>query len=87
MWAKLDKKEMQRQPGSLGEKLMQVWVNEKPVVLENGNSVYALLEQLNLPLAASAIALNDAIIARSQWEITDLNDGDRIALFQAIAGG
>lgn len=66
---------------------MQVWVNEKPVVLENGNSVYALLEQLNLPLAASAIALNDAIIARSQWEITDLNDGDRIALFQAIAGG
>lgn len=66
---------------------MQVWVNEKPVVFESGKSVHALLEQLNLPLAASAIALNDAIIARSQWETTDLNEGDRIALFQAIAGG
>jgi sulfur carrier protein len=40
-----------------------------------------------MPLQATAVALNDDIVARSEWDNTLLNTGDRIALFQAIAGG
>ncbi|QSE75619.1 sulfur carrier protein ThiS, partial [Aeromonas media] len=34
-----------------------------------------------------AVALNGAVLPRSRWPDTRLNDGDEIHLFTAIAGG
>ncbi|GAL05603.1 hypothetical protein JCM19237_4676 [Photobacterium aphoticum] len=45
------------------------------------------MEQLAMPLQATAVAVNEEIVSRPSWETTVLSDGDRIALFQAIAGG
>ncbi|MGF1680817.1 sulfur carrier protein ThiS [Photobacterium minamisatsumaniensis] len=65
----------------------QLLVNDKPVDVAEGTTLVALLNQLDMPLQATAVALNDDIVARTEWETTQLNAGDRIALFQAIAGG
>ncbi|MGF1699761.1 sulfur carrier protein ThiS [Photobacterium makurazakiensis] len=65
----------------------QLLVNDKPVDVVEGTTLVALLNQLEMPLQATAVALNDDIVARTEWETTQLNSGDRIALFQAIAGG
>lgn len=67
--------------------VIQVQVNDKPVECPEGQNLTALLISLEMPLQAMAVALNDDIVARSQWDDTILNTGDRIALFQAIAGG
>ncbi|MCQ1060683.1 sulfur carrier protein ThiS [Photobacterium sp. DNB23_23_1] len=67
--------------------LIQVRVNDKPVEVPEGQSLGALLIQLEMPLQATAVALNEDIVARSEWDVTVLSTGDRIALFQAIAGG
>jgi sulfur carrier protein len=67
--------------------MIQVLVNEKPVECSLDLNLEALLTELEMPLQATAVALNDDIVARSQWGSTILNAGDRIALFQAIAGG
>jgi sulfur carrier protein len=67
--------------------MIQVLVNEKPVECSLGLNLEALLTKLEMPLQATAVALNGDIVARSQWGSTILNAGDRIALFQAIAGG
>ncbi|MGR5066650.1 sulfur carrier protein ThiS [Photobacterium sp. DNB22_13_2] len=67
--------------------LIQVQVNDKPVEVPAGQSLNALLIQLDMPLQATAVALNEDIVARNEWETTVLSTGDRIALFQAIAGG
>ena len=67
--------------------VIQVQVNDKPVECPQGQSLTALLASLEMPQQATAVALNDDIVARSQWDDTILNTGDRIALFQAIAGG
>ncbi|MCW8331137.1 sulfur carrier protein ThiS [Photobacterium sp. SDRW27] len=67
--------------------VIQVQVNEKPVECSEGQSLTALLTMLDMPLQATAVALNDDIVARSEWDSTLLSSGDRIALFQAIAGG
>ncbi len=66
---------------------IQVQVNGKPVECPEGQNLTALLTTLDTPLQATAVALNDDIVARSDWNGTLLNTGDRIALFQAIAGG
>nr|WP_240039799.1 sulfur carrier protein ThiS [Aeromonas salmonicida] len=34
-----------------------------------------------------AVALNGAVLPRSRWPDTRLNDGDELHLFTAIAGG
>jgi sulfur carrier protein len=67
--------------------MIQVLVNDKPVECSLDLNLEALLTKLEMPLQATAVALNDDIVARSQWGSTILNAGDRIALFQAIAGG
>ncbi|KLV07532.1 hypothetical protein ABT56_04530 [Photobacterium aquae] len=66
---------------------MQIVVNDKPLTVAGGTHLAGLLALLEMPLAATAVALNEDIVARGNWEDTVLNDGDRIALFQAIAGG
>ncbi len=67
--------------------MIQVLVNEKPVECLLDLNLEALLTELEMPLQATAVALNDDIVARSQWGSTILSAGDCIALFQAIAGG
>ncbi|KLV05801.1 sulfur carrier protein ThiS [Photobacterium ganghwense] len=67
---------------------IQIRVNDKPVEIPaDDTTLSALLTQLAMPLDATAVALNDEIVARSAWDATVLSAGDRIALFQAIAGG
>lgn len=66
---------------------IQIQVNDKPVDCPPEQNVTALLTTLEMPLQATAVALNDEIVARSEWDSTRLSAGDRIALFQAIAGG
>nr|WP_086938347.1 sulfur carrier protein ThiS [Thaumasiovibrio occultus] len=62
-------------------------VNEKPLTLATPATVTSLLIQLAMPEGASAVAVNQTIVARSAWDSYELNEGDDIALFQAIAGG
>ena len=62
-------------------------VNDKAMDVPQGIALQALLEQLAMPLQATAVAVNEEIVSRPMWETTVLSDGDRIALFQAIAGG
>ncbi|MBD8514776.1 sulfur carrier protein ThiS [Photobacterium sp. WH77] len=64
-----------------------VLVNDKAMQLAAQSSLQQLLEQLAMPLDATAVALNQAILGREFWADQRLNDGDEIALFQAIAGG
>lgn len=66
---------------------ISVWVNDQQIDVPDEQALTALLHQLEMPLQATAVAMNDTIIPRSEWETTRLTAGDRIALFQAIAGG
>ncbi|MGR5129598.1 sulfur carrier protein ThiS [Photobacterium swingsii] len=66
---------------------IQISVNDKPMFCSSMLNLSALLIQLEMPLQATAVAVNDDIVPRHQWDSTLLNTGDRIALFQAIAGG
>ena len=66
---------------------MQVWFNDEPLQCAEATSVAALLAQLEQQLPGVALALNEAILPRERWEEQQLQDGDRILLFQVIAGG
>lgn len=66
---------------------MKITLNDQPLELAQPLSVQALLEQLERHQLGSALAINQVIIPRADWATRQVQDGDDILLFQAIAGG
>ncbi len=66
---------------------MQIVVNGKPCTELPGMVLPALIERMQLGGRRVAVELNGAIVPRSAWPATALNDGDRLEIVHAIGGG
>jgi len=66
---------------------MQILFNDVPMTLDDTLSIIALLESLDQLKPGAALALNQQVLPREQWDTHNVQDGDRILLFQVIAGG
>jgi len=66
---------------------MNITVNENVLVIDQHCCLEQLLINLNKPLKGCALAVNQEVINRSKWAEYKLCEGDKISLFQAIAGG
>ena len=65
---------------------MKLKVNDKEV--ETGASNLSLFSQeQNLPITGSAVAVNNRMIPRSEWDSFALNEGDNILIIKAVCGG
>ncbi|MAF16532.1 MAG: thiamine biosynthesis protein ThiS [Marinomonas sp.] len=68
------------------ERLMQLYVNDEPVLSEH-NTLSALLESYVSTEQRVAVAVNQQVVPRSLWSDCLLKDNDRIDIFESIAGG
>lgn len=66
---------------------MQIFINEKPAQCEEGTTVYGLLEQESITLQNIAVAVNDTVVPREQWNTTVLGEGCRLIIIKAVQGG
>ena len=62
-------------------------VNGEPRALPPGQTVAALLGTLGLDPRKVAVERNEAIVARSRYDATPLDAGDRIEIVHFIGGG
>ena len=65
---------------------MKVMVNNKETEL-NGSTVADLVSELALPEKGVAIALQNRIVPRTQWEQQPLQEGDSLVIIKAACGG
>lgn len=65
---------------------MKVLVNNKETEL-NGSTVADLVRELALPEKGVAIALQNRIVPRTQWEQQSLQEGDSLVIIKAACGG
>lgn len=65
---------------------MIVVVNEKKVEVDDRTTVGALLASLGFPDRGVAVAMDDAVLPRSNWA-TALFDGARLEVVTAVQGG
>ncbi|ABL05099.1 sulfur carrier protein ThiS [Mycobacterium ulcerans] len=65
---------------------MIVVVNERRVEVEEQTTVAALLQSLGFPDRGIAVALDLAVLPRSDWA-TELSEGDRLEVVTAVQGG
>ena len=66
---------------------VNVNVNGEDRRVDWGTTVHALLEELNAPLRGVAVAKNGKVVRRANYAAELVEDGDRIEIIQAVAGG
>ncbi|BBU24610.1 sulfur carrier protein ThiS [Mycobacterium xenopi] len=65
---------------------MIVLVNEQRVQVDEQTTVAGLLQTLGYPDRGIAVALDQAVLPRNQWQTT-LCDGARLEVVTAVQGG
>ena len=67
---------------------MEILVNNKPEKLDAGSQLYVLLGQLGLAEKRGiAVAVNNAVISRPDWEKCVLQEKDKITIIRPTQGG
>ncbi len=67
---------------------MDIVVNNKPEKLTNGDRLSELLVQLGLfEKKGIAVAVNNNVIGKSEWEKCGLNQNDKITIIRPTQGG
>ena len=65
---------------------MKVTVNNREVETKASN-LLLLSQQLNLPPAGIAVAVNNRIVPRAEWENFTIAQGDSLIIIKAVCGG
>ena len=67
---------------------MNIYINNEPFQFEVTNTLFIVLEQRGLALRTGvAVAVNNIVVPKSNWDNTLLNDGDKILIISATKGG
>ena len=65
---------------------MKVIVNDEDVEVDEQTTVASLLARLGFPEKGIAVAVDWAVLPRSQWQTT-LSDGAKLEVVTAVQGG
>ncbi len=66
---------------------MQITVNGNNAGLEPKMSIRQYLGTCQIDLAGVVVEINQKIIKKQEWEITELKDGDIVELISFVGGG
>ena len=65
---------------------MKLKVNDKEVKT-GATNLFLFSQEQNLPTTGIAVAVNNRMIPRTEWNSFALNDGDNILIIKAVCGG
>ncbi|MDB5226278.1 MAG: thiamine biosynthesis protein ThiS [Bacteroidota bacterium] len=67
---------------------MQVIINNQSYNFEENSSLQSAIAELQMEdTSGIAVAVNEQIIPKSEWNKINLNDEDKIIIIGAVAGG
>lgn len=66
---------------------MKVFVNNESVNLDGHPILENLIKQLDLPLKGTAIAINNEVIPKNNWNTQQLHENDQLLVITATQGG
>lgn len=66
---------------------MKVRVNNKEMDLNSDFNLTQLADKLEFPLQGIAIAVNNKMIPRAEWERFTLKENDNLVIIKAACGG
>lgn len=67
---------------------MQIIINNQPYNFDENLSLQTAIAELQMEdTSGIAVAVNEQIIPKSEWDKINLNDEDKIIIIGAVAGG
>ena len=66
---------------------MYIKVNNKQQEISENTSVQQLVEQLNIPTNGIAIAINNNVVTKSEWNSKTINNNDDVLIIKSTQGG
>ena len=66
---------------------MRLMVNGEPMELDDGGTIRALLDQLDLGPGPVAVERNGDVVPRAQHVTTTLAEGDQLEIVHFVGGG
>lgn len=66
---------------------MQIWMNDAAVTCAERATVTELLAQEGIAPVNVAVAVEDAVVPKAQWDKTALTEGARVIVIKAVQGG
>jgi sulfur carrier protein len=66
---------------------MRVILNGEPRELNDGATVDAAVEVTGAPERGVAVAVDGEVVPRGQWTNTELHEGQKVEVLQAVQGG
>ena len=66
---------------------MNLQVNGKAVEIERGSTIADVVARFERVESGIAVALNGEVVVRHRWSETAIDDGDRVEVLGAVAGG
>ena len=67
--------------------LIKIFINGDLRKFPQETNIVSVLESLNISSKHIAIEINENLVFRSDWQETNLKDGDKVEIVKAIGGG
>ncbi len=67
--------------------MIRVRINGEDREIPHEMTVAELVKWLNIKEPATAVAVNETVIPRSEWEQTRIEENDRVEIIRIVAGG
>ena len=71
----------------MGSSPITIFINGDLKKFPQEINIISVLESLNISSKHIAIEINENLVFRSDWQETNLKDGDKIEIVKAIGGG
>ena len=66
---------------------IKIFINGDLKKFPSETNIVSVLESLNVSSKHIAIEINENLVFRSDWQETNLKDGDKVEIVKAIGGG
>ena len=66
---------------------IKIFVNGDSKEVASDSNIFSFLQSLKISTKHIAIEINENLVFRSDWQETNLKDGDKVEIVKAIGGG
>ncbi len=66
---------------------MKIYINQKEIEVQDNISVKELLDMQQISIEGTAIAIDNKLVPKNEWNDRILTDGNKITIIRATFGG
>lgn len=67
--------------------MITIHMNQKRLEVNSNTTIYQFLKQIDSSLNGVAVAINEQVVSRHNWQTQELKDQDQVLVIQAAQGG